>query len=129
MTRNPEPEDFEELADDSEPDEPEEPEDLEDDDDDEGEAEAPDEDEDDGTASLDELLAQRAARRAAADDTEDDDDIMAFGTERDERVRDTPEGRVIPIKDRQEFVCSRCHLVKAKSQLADPQRGLCRDCV
>jgi hypothetical protein len=36
---------------------------------------------------------------------------------------------VVPIKDRQEFVCSNCHLVKARVQLADAARGLCRDCV
>ncbi|MGH2755878.1 MAG: DUF4193 family protein, partial [Actinomycetota bacterium] len=34
-----------------------------------------------------------------------------------------------PVKDQQEFVCARCHLVKKKSQLADEKRGLCRDCV
>jgi hypothetical protein len=43
----------------------------------------------------------------------------------DERIS----SRVIPIKDRQEFVCARCRLVKPRVQLADPQRGLCRDCV
>ena len=37
--------------------------------------------------------------------------------------------RVIPLKDRQEFVCNRCRLVKARVQLADSERGLCRDCV
>jgi hypothetical protein len=28
-----------------------------------------------------------------------------------------------------EFVCARCHLRKDHAQLADPERGLCRDCV
>jgi hypothetical protein len=81
-----------------------------------------------GSTSLDELLAQRAARRGG-DEAEDDDDIMALASERTEKLSDASTARVIPIKDRQEFVCNRCHLVKAKSQLADPQRGLCRDCV
>jgi hypothetical protein len=90
---------------------------------------APDDEEDgDGSASLDELLAQRAAARRATDE-EDDDEILALVSEGDEPVRDSINTRVIPIKDRQEFVCKRCYLVKAKSQLADPQRGLCRDCV
>lgn len=80
-------------------------------------------------ASLDELLAQRAAARRGSDDAYDDDDIMALASEKSERFYESATARVIPIKDRQEFVCNRCHLVKAKSQLADPQRGFCRDCV
>jgi hypothetical protein len=92
------------------------------------EAVAAEEGEGDGSASLDELLAQRAASRRSSDE-DDDEEILALVSERDEPVRDSINPRVIPIKDRQEFVCERCHLVKAKSQLADPQRGLCRDCV
>jgi hypothetical protein len=86
------------------------------------------EEEGDGSASLDELLAQRAASRRSSDE-DDDEEILALVSERDEPLRDSINPRVTPIKDRQEFVCNRCHLVKAKSQLADPQRGLCRDCV
>jgi Domain of unknown function (DUF4193) len=87
-----------------------------------------DEDED-GSTSLDELLAQRAAARRGGDDADDDDALMGLASEADEPVAEVITTRVIPMKDRQEFVCNRCHLVKAKSQLADPQRGLCRDCV
>ena len=36
--------------------------------------------------------------------------------------------RVLP-KQPDEFVCSSCFLVKHSSQLADPEKGLCRDCV
>lgn len=36
--------------------------------------------------------------------------------------------RVAP-RQSNEFVCSNCHLVKRKGQLADPKRTLCRDCV
>jgi hypothetical protein len=91
---------------------------------------ATDDEDGEGPTSLDQLLAQRAsARRASSDDEEDDDEIMALASERHRPLRDSISTRVIPIKDRQEFVCERCHLVKAKSQLADPQRGLCRDCV
>jgi Domain of unknown function (DUF4193) len=80
------------------------------------------------SASLDELLAQREAARRAAGEPEDDDDIMSLRSEPDD-VREPVTPRVVPIKQFQEFVCNRCRLVKAKSQLADPQRGLCRDCV
>ena len=78
-------------------------------------------------ASLEELLAQRASRRAA-EDGEDETDIMALASERDVSTTDSLSTRVIPI-NRHEFVCNRCHLVKARSQLADEGRGLCRDCV
>lgn len=81
-------------------------------------------------ASLDQLLSQRAASRRGSDDSEDDDDIMALATEKEPRgSADVAPARVIPIKDRQEFVCQRCYLVKARSQLADADRTLCRDCV
>ena len=78
--------------------------------------------------SLDELLAQRAARRPA-DEPEDPDDIMTLSSEAAKSVKEPLPSRVIPIRDRQEFVCNRCHLVKMKSQLADAERMLCRDCV
>jgi Domain of unknown function (DUF4193) len=103
---------------------------LDDDEDDEAEpALAVDEDEDQGEDSLDELLARRnSARRGLDVDAEDDDDVIGLRSEQDDPS--LPAGtQVRPMKDRQEFVCARCHLVKAKSQLADPQRGLCRDCV
>jgi hypothetical protein len=124
-----EPEEFEsaeEVVEDL--DELEEVEELAADDDEETVALAPDEEEE-GAASLDELLAQRAASRRESDDAEDDDDIMALATERHDKTADIIVPRVVPIQDRAEFVCDRCHLVKAKSQLADAQRGLCRDCV
>jgi hypothetical protein len=111
---------------------PEDPEELEDFDEDELEEEAPppvEEENGGAAASLDELLAQRAAARRGSDDADEDDDIMALASEKSEKFYESATARVIPIKDRQEFVCNRCHLVKAKSQLADPQRGLCRDCV
>ena len=111
----------------------EDPKELENIDDEELEEEVPspveEEEEDAGATSLDELLAQRAAARRGGDESEDVDDIMALSSERTEKLSEASTARVIPIKDRQEFVCNRCHLVKAKSQLADPKRGLCRDCV
>ncbi|HET7482518.1 MAG TPA: DUF4193 family protein [Actinomycetota bacterium] len=125
-----EPEEIEELEDDDDLEE------LEIDDPEEAEAElalaTTDDDDEDEDASLDELLAQRAtARRGGADepdDEDDDDDIMALATQPEPEVADVAPVRVIPVKDRQEFVCARCHLVKARSQLKDPDRMLCRDC-
>jgi hypothetical protein len=123
-----EPDDFESPEEVEDLEELEEVEELEADDEEETVALAPEEEEE-GAASLDELLAQRAASRRGSDDPDDDDDIMALATERHVKSTDTIIPRVVPIQDRAEFVCDRCHLVKAKSQLADAQRGLCRDCV
>ena len=86
-------------------------------------------DEDGEETSLEELLAQRAARRTPDDADDDGDDIMALSSEKEPRVREPLPSRVIPIRDKEEFVCSRCHLVKARSQLADESKLLCRDCV
>jgi len=111
----------------------EEQDDLEDDDledDDAVEAAAPGDDEDDSDeTSLDELLSQRAATRRGSDEPDDEDDIMALSSESRNPTGEPLPTRVIPLKDRQEFVCSNCHLVKARSQLADAERRLCRDCV
>ena len=87
-----------------------------------------DEDEEDDT-SLDQLLSQRAAARRGGDDSEDDDDIMALASEKEPQgTVEIPLSRIVPVKDRQEFVCQRCYLVKARSQLSDSDRMLCRDC-
>jgi len=89
-----------------------------------------DEDEDDEDTSLDQLLSQRAAARRSGDETDEgDDDIMALASEKEPRgTVEVPLSRVAPVKDRQEFVCQRCYLVKARSQLTDADRMLCRDC-
>ena len=90
-----------------------------------------DEDEDEAT-SLDELLAQRAAARRGSDDADDDDDIMALSSEAvevDTTVAEPIPVKVAPVKEQKEFVCRSCFLVKSKSQLADAERVLCRDCV
>jgi hypothetical protein len=98
-------------------------------DDEEALAQAAGEEEDSEEASLEELLSQRAAARRGTDDSEDDDDIMALASEKEPTSLEPLPTTVIPIKDRKEFVCNRCHLVKARVQLADEERGLCRDCV
>lgn len=99
-----------------------------DEDDEEALAQAGDEEESE-EASLEELLSQRAAARRGTDESDDDDDIMALASEKEPAVLEPLPITVIPIKDRKEFVCNRCHLVKARVQLADEERGLCRDCV
>lgn len=75
------------------------------------------------------MLAQRAARRGPDDADDETEDIMALSSEAATPVREPLPSRVIPIRDREEFVCNRCHLVKKKVQLADADKGLCRDCV
>ena len=88
-----------------------------------------DDEEDEDDASLDQLLSQRAASRRGNDESEDDDDIMALASEKEPRgTVEVPLSRIVPVKDRQEFVCQRCYLVKARSQLSDSDRMLCRDC-
>lgn len=80
-------------------------------------------------ASLEELLAQRAAGRRGTDDSDEDSDIMALASELKKPDHESAMTRVAPVRARQEFVCARCHLVKPRVQLADAERRLCRDCV
>lgn len=121
------------LIDDEEIEQPDE--DEENDDDDLGDGDSPeagadgDDDDDSDETSLDELLSQRTAARRGAEESEDTDDIMALTSERQNPAGEPLPSRVIPVKDRKEFVCSNCHLVKSRSQLADADRILCRDCV
>jgi hypothetical protein len=87
-----------------------------------------DDDEESDETSLEELLAQRAAARRPAE--EEDDDIMSLASEKEPKLGGEPiNPKVIPLKEQQEFVCQRCRLVKKRSQLADAERMLCRDCV
>ena len=103
---------------------------LEGDDDEELALAATDDEDEEDESSLEELLAQRAAARRGTDDSDDDDDILSLASEPETIPALEPiPARVIPLKDRQEFVCNHCHLVKARVQLADAERGLCRDCV
>ena len=89
-----------------------------------------DDDEEGDDSSLEQLLAQRSAARRASDEPEENEDLMALASEREPPLRgESFNPRLIPVKDRQEFVCKRCFLVKARSQLADAERILCRDCV
>ena len=97
--------------------------------DEEEDAALPDEEEEGSQASLDELIAQRAAGRRGGDDADDDSDIMALASEPDEPVLEALPAKVAPIRDQKEFVCKSCYLVKPRVQLADAKREYCRDCV
>jgi hypothetical protein len=54
---------------------------------------------------------------------------MSFASEAANPPPERMRVRIPPVRDRQEFVCKSCHLVKPRVQLADTKRGLCRDCV
>lgn len=89
-----------------------------------------DEESEPGDGNLEEILAPRPSPRRGREEPEEEEDIIsALVPDSDFVATETLPSTVVPIKDRQEFVCSNCHLVKARSQLADPARGLCRDCV
>ena len=74
-------------------------------------------------SSLEDILAKRGGDVAEAEEEED----SLLDLTPNERM-ETLSFRPIP-KQANEFVCSSCHLVKHNSQLADPARNLCRDCV
>jgi hypothetical protein len=79
---------------------------------------------------LDEILTARPSPRRGREEPEEEEDIISALVPDADLVAVEPlPSIVVPIKDRQEFVCNNCHLVKARSQLADAERGLCRDCV
>jgi hypothetical protein len=77
-------------------------------------------------ASLEQLRDQRIARKRL--DLDEDEDLLALVSDTDLPDAEAAPARVTPIESRQEFVCARCRLVKPRVQLADPARGLCRDC-
>jgi hypothetical protein len=77
-------------------------------------------------ASLEQLRDQRTTRKQL--DLDENEDLLALVSDPDEPEAEPTPARVTPMKNRQEFVCARCRLVKPRVQLADPSRGLCRDC-
>jgi hypothetical protein len=72
-------------------------------------------------ATLDEILRERLVSQDFVDDEEDEDDSG-------EEERSDIAERVF-LKQPGEFVCRSCFLLKPETQLADRERGLCRDCV
>lgn len=105
-------------------------EDLEDiDDDDEEELPSDDEDDEEEDDAFEGLLGHRpTGRRTDAGSDDDGEDIMSLVPEPDLPNVDPPPAKLTPVKAH-EFVCTKCRLVKKRSQLADPRRMLCRDCV
>lgn len=88
-------------------------------------AEAADDDDDldndaDVELALDEVLAETILRTTVIDD--DDDGPI------DTEALVDPFESILPKQD-DEFRCSSCRLLKKQSQLADPAKNLCRDCV
>jgi uncharacterized protein DUF4193 len=69
-------------------------------------------------ATLDEILKERLV--VVEEDEEEDEPA--------DRADESDTGKVAP-KRPDEFVCQSCFLVKHPSQLADPKRQYCRDCV
>jgi Domain of unknown function (DUF4193) len=80
------------------------------------------------STSLEELLDQRSAARRGTDEADEDEDFSALTSE-STRAESRARSKVAPLRNREEFVCKRCFLLKPKVQLADPERMLCRDCV
>jgi len=78
--------------------------------------------------SLEALLDQRSAARRETDDPDEDEDFSDLSSEAT-RAETRAKSKVAPLRNREEFVCKRCFLLKPKVQLADPERMLCRDCV
>jgi hypothetical protein len=75
-------------------------------------------------SSLDELLA----RRAVQDGLEDEDAELFDLLPPSEKLASVGRGARPERAPSQEFVCMRCRLVKARAQLSDATRSLCRDC-
>ncbi len=76
-------------------------------------------------ASLDEIIAKKAAEPAPEEEAEEE---SVLETSRgDDRVEPLAV-KVVPQQPT-EFVCKSCYLVKHRSQLADKRKGFCRDCV
>ena len=78
---------------------------------------------DDVEEPLDVLLLERTSSGLLDEDEYDEDEDDSEGDDRAEP------GSRIPPKRPGEFVCRSCFLVKHPSQLADPERMLCADCV
>ena len=85
-------------------------------------------DSDSEPTSLEALLDQRSAARRGIDDPDEDEDFSDLSSEAT-RAETRAKSKVAPLRNREEFVCKRCFLLKPKVQLADPERMLCRDCV
>lgn len=76
-------------------------------------------------ASLEELLAKKAERPVSPEEEEEDEEaLLALGQD---ETREALVTRVLPMQAN-EFLCKQCFLVKHRTQLADRELELCRDC-
>ena len=76
-------------------------------------------------ASLDEIIAKKAAEPAPEEEAEEKS-ILETG--RGEERVEALSVKVVPQQPT-EFVCKSCYLVKHRSQLSDKRKMFCRDCV
>jgi len=74
--------------------------------------------------SIQELLVKQEAAEEEDDDAEDE---VVTPLTREERLAEPVDSRIVPIQET-EFTCTRCFLVKHRSQLADKKKMRCRDC-
>jgi hypothetical protein len=74
--------------------------------------------------SIQELLVKQEAAEEEDDDAEDE---VVIPLTREERLAEPVDSRIVPIQET-EFTCTRCFLVKHRSQLADKKKMRCRDC-
>lgn len=73
--------------------------------------------------SIQELLVKQEAR-----EEEHEDEEVPVALDKDEPAETVLDSsRVVPMQST-EFQCRRCYLVKNRSQLADKNKLLCRDC-
>lgn len=78
--------------------------------------------------TLDEILKERsglAEEEAGEEEVEEEEDDDEDNDSLTRRVLLRGKGEI----GEDEFVCKSCFLVKHRSQLADPRRRLCRDCI
>lgn len=81
----------------------------------------------DEEAPLDKILAERTGGGGLTPDDEPEGAVVDIAQlDADDRISS---GDGIVAKRQGEFTCTSCFLVKHPSQLADPKRMLCRDCV
>jgi hypothetical protein len=78
-------------------------------------------------ASLDEILRERLEGVGEAEGEEEGEEEQGEMIEPAGRVG-LSEAEVVPCTA-EEFVCRSCFLIKPRSQLADPQRLICTDCL
>jgi hypothetical protein len=83
-------------------------------------------DEEEREPTLDEILKERSG--LVDFEAEEEEEVEEDEEEIDSLTRKVLTGETGELGE-DEFLCKACYLVKHKSQLADPRKKLCRDCV